>query len=220
MSLIVYTKKQLVERLRRHISDGLADDDISVSDNELLLYIDSALAFRMVGQVYENAKIDGNLAMPEAYLTTYKITGIAKDSVTGYWSVILPQPPVSLPLGYSINRIYFADPVNGVSQDVFMIKAKRVGYRLNMPLPTGVRGWVENTTLWLAANNNQSLRDLNVYVQMAKSRTDSINETMALPDDAIQNIFDLADSELQKRYGKIRDEVKDYQPAANNNLMK
>src|ERR1700742_1324044 len=121
MSYIDYTKAQLLERIKKHVSDGFGGDDISVADEEFLLYIDSALAYRMVGQVYENAKIDGNLAMPEAYLTTYLISTISQDSATGYWYVTLPQPPVSLPLGYSINRVYSAS--NGsVSQDFFPIK--------------------------------------------------------------------------------------------------
>ena len=216
MSTIVYTKAQLIERIKKHVSDGFAGDDISVSDNEFLLYIDAALAFRMVGQVYENAKIDGNLAMPEAYLTTYLITNISQDTATGYWFVTLPQPPVSIPLGYSINRVYSA--ANGkVSQDFLPIKAKRVGYRNNMPMPSGIRYWVEGSTMWLVANNNYPLLNLPVYVQMAKSRTDSLSEPMNLPDDAIQNIFDMVVAEINKRYQEPRDEIKDYQPAGNSN---
>lgn len=217
MATIVYTKAQFIERVRKHISDGFGGDDISVTDNEILLYIDSALAYGMIGQVYQNAKIDGNLAMPEAYLTTYLMTTVAKDSATGYWFVVLPQPPVSLPLGYSINRVYSAS--NGtVSQDFFMIKAKRVGYRRNMPRPTGIACWVEGSTLWMDASNGYPLLGLPIYAQMAKSRTDSLSEPMNLPDDAIQGIFDKVIQELDSRYQQPRDEVKDYQPAGNSNI--
>jgi hypothetical protein len=218
MSTIVYSKAQLIERIRKHISDGFAGDDIAVSDNEILLYIDSALAFRMVGQVYENAKIDGNLAVPEGYLTTYLITTITQDPNTLYWYITLPQPPVSLPLGYSIDRVYTASPGTGVSQNFNLIKAKRVGFRNNMPFPNGLSCWVEGSTLYLMANNNQPLLNTPIYVRMAKSRTDSLSEPMNLPDDAIQNIFDMAVSELDKRYQQPRDEVKDYQPAGNSNI--
>jgi hypothetical protein len=218
MSTIPYSKGMLVERVKKHISDGFGGDDISVSDSELLLYIDSALAYNMIGQVYANAKIDGNLAMPEAYLTTYLMTNVAQDPATGLWFVTLPQPPVSLPLGYSISRVYSAS--NGqVSQDFFMIKAKRVGYRRNMPRPTGVACSVEGSTLWMDASNGYPLLGLPIYVQMAKSRTDSLSEPMNLPDDAIQGIFDKVIQELDSRYQQPRDEVKDYQPAGNSNTM-
>jgi len=217
MATIVYSKAQLVERIRKHISDGFSGDDLPVSDNEILLYIDSALAFRMVGQVYENAKIDGNLAMPEAYLTTYLLTDITQDAATGYWYVTLPQTPVSLPLGYSINRVYSASSPSGITGDFYPIKAKRLGYRNNMPLPSGVRYWVEGVKLWLAASNGFPLFELPIYVQMAKSRTDSMSEPMNLPDDAIQNIFDMAVAELDKRYQQPKDVIKDYLPAGNSN---
>lgn len=218
MSTIVYTKAQLIERVRKHISDGFAGDDISVTDNELLLYIDAALAFGMIGQVYANAKIDGNLAMPEAYLTTYLINSISQDTPTGYWFITLPQPPVSLPLGYSINRVYSASAGQGISQDFYPIKAKRLGYRNNMPMPTGVRYWVEGSTMWLVSSNNFPLLNVPIYVQMAKSRTDSLSEPMNLPDDAIQGIFDKVIQELDSRYQQPRDEVKDYQPSGNSNI--
>jgi hypothetical protein len=217
MSTIVYAKSQLIERIRKHISDGFSGDDLAVTDNEILLYIDSALAYGMIGQVYQNAKIDGNLAMPEAYLTTYLINIISQDTATGYWFITLPQPPVSLPLGYSINRVYSAS--NGsVSQDFYPIKAKRLGYRNNMPMPSGIRYWVEGSTMWLASSNNYPLLNIPIYVQMAKSRTDSLSEPMNLPDDAIQAIFDKVIQELDNRYQQPRDDIKDYEPAGNSNV--
>jgi hypothetical protein len=218
MSTIVYNKAQFIERVRKHISDGFAGDDLSISDNEILLYLDSALAYGMIGQVYMNAKIDGNLATPEAYLTTYILTGITQDANTGYWSVILPQPPVSLPLGYSIDRVYTVYPGQWVSKNFFLIKAKRVGFRDNLPYPNGVSCWPEGSTLYLKANNNLPLLGLPIYVRMAKSRTDSITEPMNLPDDAIQAIFDKVIQEVDSRYQQPRDEVKDYQPAGNSNI--
>jgi hypothetical protein len=154
--------------------------------------------------------------MPEGYLTTYSLTNISQDPNTGYWFVTLPQPPVSLPLGYSINRVYSAS--NGqVSQDFFMVKAKRVGYRRNMPKPTGISCWVEGVTLFMEASNGYPLIGIPVYIQMAKSRTDSISEPMNLPDDAISNIFDLVVAKINQRYQEPRDEIKDYQPAGNSN---
>jgi hypothetical protein len=217
MSTIVYTKSAFIERIKKHISDGFANDDLSVSDSELLLYIDSALAYNMIGQVYQNAKIEGNLAMPEAYLTTYLLSGIAQDTATGRWFVTLPQPPVSLPLGYSITRAYTAQ--NGMtSNDFFFIKNNRLGYRRYMPKPEGISCYPEGSTLWIEANNNLPLLNLPIYVQMAKSRTDSLSEPMNLPDDAIQMIFDKVIQELDNRYGQPRDDVKDYEPAGNSNI--
>lgn len=85
-------------------------------------------------------------------------------------------------------------------------------------MPTGVRYWVEGSTMWLVSSNNFPLLNVPVYVQMAKSRTDSLSEPMNLPDDAIQGIFDKVIQELDSRYQQPRDEIKDYQPAGNSNI--
>lgn len=216
MGIIPYTKKMFLQRIRKHVSDTrLISDSFSASDKEILLYLDSALAVTMIGQVYNNAKIEGNIAVPEAYLTTYSLTSPVSDTDTGYWFSSLPQPPVSLPLGYSINRVYFTDPQMGISQDAIPIKAKRLSYRMNLPMPTGVRYWVENKLLWLAASNNQSLANTNLKVQMIKTRTDDVNEDMALPDDAIEGIFTKVVQMLLQRYGVPKDIIQDNLPAGN-----
>src|SRR5689334_19873367 len=142
-SLIAYTKAQLIERIKKHLAGDFPGQDFKITDNEVLLYIDQSLAFTLIGQVYANAKIEGNLALPEAWLTTYNVGSPSMDSPSGYWYCTLPQPPVSLPLGYSINRVYAAQAGSGQSMDFFLIKAKRVGYRKYMPMPSGGRTWVD-----------------------------------------------------------------------------
>jgi len=210
-----YSKKLLLQRIRKHVSDQMqASDSFSTSDNEILLYIDQAVASTLVGQVYGMAKLEGNLAMPEAYLSTYSIP-LTKDSITGYWNGTLPQTPVSLPLGYSITRVYFAASPYGVSKEIYLIRAKRVGRRTTMPLPPGGRAWVENDNITVGMTDGGSLLGLNLYVQMAKTRTDSLSETMALPDDAIEAIFTNVTTKILSRYNVPQDIVKDNLAAGN-----
>lgn len=208
-SLISYTKAQLVERVKKHIANEFPDASFSTTDNEVLLYIDQAAAYTMVGQVYAGAKVEGNLVMPEAWLTTYTLSTLAKDSPSGYWYATLPQPPVSLPLGYSINRVYAAEAGSGQSQDILPIKAKRVGYRKFMPLPEGARYWVTGSKIWLAMNDGSSMLEYTVYVEMAKTRTESMTETMNLPDDAIEAIFQNVVTKLIQRMQLPKDVVLD-----------
>lgn len=218
MSLIPYTKRQLVQRIRKHVADGFADDAFTASTNEILLYVDSALAFNLVGSVWMQAKIEGNIAVPEGYLTTYLLPSVQQDNVSKEWYSMLPQPPVGLPLGYSIDRCYFANSINGVGNEVLLIKAKRVAYRKNMPSTLGVRAWVEGSKIILVASNGTSLLNQPLYVRMASTRTDDLDAIMNLPDDAIQKIFDQVVLELTKRYQEPKDIIRDELPAGNNNL--
>ncbi len=208
-SLIAYTKAQLIERIKRHIADDFPNAEFSVSDYETLLYIDQAAAVTVIGQSYNNAKIEGNIAVGEAWYTTYLLPDLAQDQVSGYWYTTLPQPPVNLPLGYSISRAFFAERGFGQSGEIMMIKAKRVGYRKNMPMPGGARCWIEGSKLWVTASDGSSLYQIPVYATMVNTRTENINETMNLPDDAIELIFNNVVAKMIQRMQLPKDIIQD-----------
>lgn len=219
-SLIAYTKEMFIERIKRHIANGWPTSSFTASTNEILLYIDQGIAYTLVGQVYAGAKVEGNLVMPEAWLTTYTLATLAQDSPSGYWFSTLPQPPVSLPLGYSINRVYAAQAGSGQSQEILPIKAKRVGYRKMMPMPQGARYWVTGSKIWLAMNDGSSMLEYTVYVEMAKTRTESLTEVMNMPDDAIELVFNNVVGKILQRMGIPKDVVQDDLPSGNTNVTK
>lgn len=208
-SLIAYTKKMLVQRLRQDIANDFPDAEFAFSEKETLLHIDQALAFNAVGQVYAGAKVLGTLEVPEGYLTRYLLATLIQDQITSEWYATLPQPPVSLPLGYSITRAYFASTEFGVSQEILPIKAKRAAYRNNMPRPAGAEYKINNSTIYITANDGSPLYGLSVYVEMLNTRTSSITETLNLPDDHIEQIYNLAYQKLVQRYKMPKDVLVD-----------
>lgn len=212
-SLIAYTKQSLIERIKRHIADGWPTSSFSASNNEILLLIDQAAAFNLIGQVYAGAKVEGNLIVPEGWLTTYNVSTPLQDTPSGYWYCTLPQPPVSLPLGYSINRVYIAQRGDGQSMDFLPIEAKRVGYRKWLPMPPGGRYWVDGSKLWLASNDGSSLNEYNFYVNMIKTRTETLTETLNMPDDAIEVVFQNVVAKLVQRMQLPKDIVQDDLPS-------
>jgi hypothetical protein len=185
-----------------------------------LLHIDQALAYNAVGQVYSGAKVLGSLEVPEGYLTRYALSALIQDQITSEWYATLPQPPVSLPLGYSITRAYFASPQFGVSQEILPIKAKRAPYRNNMPRPAGAEYKISNgSTIYITANDGSPLSGLQVYVEMLNTRTSSMTDILNLPDDAIEGIYNLAYAKLVQRY-KMPKDILDDQIGAGNNTLK
>lgn len=205
----------LIQRVRQHIADGWPSAEFSSSEKEVLLYIDQAAATTLIGQTYNNAKVEGNIAVPESWLTVYTLTSILRDNPSGYWYSTLPQPPVSLPLGYSISRVYAAEEGSGQSQDFLPIKAKRVSFRNYMPMPQGARYWVTGSKIWMAMNDGSPLSEYTIYVEMAKTRTENINETLNLPDDAIEEIFQNVVNKLKDRLGLPKDIIADDISAGN-----
>ncbi len=148
-------------------------------------------------------------------MTTYLLPALQQDTVTKNWYSTLPQPPVSLPLGYSIDEGYFANSLNGKGIQIFWIKQKRVAFRGNMPKPFGVLGWVEGSKIWLEATDGGSLLNQNFYVRMAATRTEDLDATMALPDDAIEQIFNQVVMKLKDRMQLPKDIIQDDISAGN-----
>jgi len=212
---VPYNRKQLIERIAKHMSDGFPNDSFAPTSNEINLYIDQAIAFAIVGKAYENAKIEGVLAVPEAFEVTYNLGILSQNDITNEWYATLPQPPLSLPLGYSIADVYFASATMGRSESAFPIRNKRVPYRNYMPKPAGISYRVENSILWVSANNGQSLSGATCYVQMPVNRSANLTDPMNMPDDIIMSIFDTVIKELSQRYQLPKDIIKDDLPAGN-----
>jgi len=204
-----FSWQQLIERIERHINNDFPSSEVSLSNNEALLYINEAMSYGIVNQVYNGAKVLGYLEMPEAYLVSFELAALKQDKVTKYWYSTMPQPPLSLPLGYSVNRVWFADETNGEGGDCAMIKAKRVGRRKTMPLQFGVRCWFENGKVWFAASNGTSLLNQTAYIQMPSTRAVSLSDQINLPDDAQKMIFDLVVARLKDRLQLPQDVVQD-----------
>lgn len=208
-SLIPYTKQQLIQRLRQHIVNDFPSADLNVTERETLLYIDQALAFGMVGQVYAGAKVEGNLVMPEAWLTTYTLPTLTQDTITGEWYTTLPQPPVSLPLGYSITDIYPVQAGMGKGKSFMPVKSKRTTYRDNMPKPLGGLYKILGSKIILSVSDGSSLYGVTFYAEMAKTRTESLSETLNMPDDAIEVIFNNVIAKLKDRLQLPQDVIQD-----------
>lgn len=212
---LTYSWSQLIERVVKHINNDFPDSDFSTTDNEVLLYINEAMSSGIIGQVYGGAKVLGTLEMPEAYIVQFELAALTQDTVSGRWTTTLPQPPLSLPLGYSINRIYPATTGFGQGQDVILVKAKRVGRRKNMPLQFGVYGYVTNKTLWLWASNGTSLLGQTFYVEMPSTRAVNLTDSIPLPDDATEAIFTKVVNRLKERLQLPQDIIQDDLPQGN-----
>jgi hypothetical protein len=213
-SLQTYNKKSLIERIKRDLNNAFPDSEFSVSDNEILFHLDQAIAFAMVGSVYNLAKLEGTITVPEAYISRYSITELNKNEATGEWYATLPQPPISLPLGYSITDVFFAKEAYGRSEPVMPIEAKVVSYRDMLPRPKGVTYYVQGETIFLKDSEGSPLRGLTLYVEMVKTRTVSLTEAISLPDDAIETVYNLVMDKLRKRILNPQDNVQDGLPAS------
>jgi hypothetical protein len=204
-----YTWRQLVQRIWRHVNSNFPNQDFNLSENETLLYINDAMSYGLVGMVWNGAKVTGSMEVPDGYLLTFKLPALTLDNVTQQWSTTLPQPPLSLPLGYSVSNGYFANSVDGMGEYWIWIKAKRVSRRKDMPMQFGVRASIEGGKIFLTASNGASLRDKQGYVTMPSVRAGKATDVMNIPDDATDMIFTKVVNRIKERLGLPQDIIKD-----------
>lgn len=212
---VPYSIRMMVQLIRRYLNNTFVGDSFSISTNEIALHIWKSASDKIVQLAYKNAQMEAALSVAEAFLETYSIPVTEQDPITQYWIITLPQPPISLPLGYSINDAYFVDTTYGKSQPIFLIKAKRVSYRNFMPMPTGIRGWVEGLTMWLVASNNMSLLNGTARVSMPTARISDLDAPFHLPDDIVTAIYDEVVTKLSERFKEPRSDIKSGEPAGN-----
>lgn len=214
-----YTYKSLAQRIRRHIANAFPNSSFSISENEIILLIEQSVASTIVGQTFNNAKVEGVLAVPEAYITTYALPALQQDNITQEWYTTLPQTPLSLPLGHSLDYMYFADSVNGKGVNVSLIKQRRVSYRDNMPSPDKPRAWVENKKVTVKVPDGSSLFGLTLYARMATARViGASTDDMAVPPDAIDAVWNMIIPKLERRMMYPKDVVQDDLPASKMNI--
>ena len=210
---LTYTKRLLIERIRKHLANGFPKSEFPITINEMLLYIDEAVPVVMKALIFENAKVTGVMDVPEAYLVTYNFT-ITNQNVNTYeWYITLPQPPLALPNGYNITDSYFANKTNGQGKSLFFVNAKSTSYRKYMPMPFGVSARVEGSIIYMKSHDGSPLLNEQIFIQLPVSRTASIDDIMNIPDDAISGIFDIVVMKILKRFQIPIDEIKDNLPA-------
>lgn len=204
---------QLIERIRLRLYNGWASIASNLEDNEIVLYLQEAIAVVITQQSNQGIQTEGVRNIPEGFITTFVIpsTNVIKNYTTGDYEVKLPHPPINLPLGYSVVSPYFA-VAGQKSIPLIAIHPYQRGYSSSLPTPNyGVYYWVENDTMYLDFAGNSVGKEYNIYVPMLspRSKTGQDTDTIHLPDDSISYVFDMVIARLTQRLQVPSDNVND-----------
>jgi len=185
---------QFVEQIKRHISNGWPDIADNYTDNEILMYVYSSLAVAITTASNNDYNISGIFSTPEGFITSYQFAAstFTRDPLTGYFKVTLPQPPVNLPLGYSIQAPTFVGN-QSESYPLMWIETYHRGYAKKLPTPNfGLYGFVQGQTLFIDSNGQDITHTgltLNVPMLSPRSATGNDTDIINAPDDALEFVF-------------------------------
>ena len=201
------TRKILIEQIRRIFYGGVPNDDATLSEKEVNVYINEAIAYMAKVNYSDAIKLDGIENISDSFYATFKNLSITRDSDTGYYSLDLPQVPLGLSRGYSISTVTFPTST-GLAKSPIPISPRELDYvdQLKQP-PSKIFYWPEGKKLWFKSYTN--LIGKYAIVRMVSTESSTLDDELNLPQEYITDIINLVLNQLKIRKGSPEDIVND-----------
>lgn len=201
------TRKVLIEQIRRMLYGGVPNDDASISEKEVNVYINEALAYMAKVNYTDSIKLDGIESVSDVFYLTFKNLPVLKDTDTGYYYATLPQVPVGLARGYGISTVTFPTST-GLAKSPIPISVRELDYIDNLKQPPSkIFYWPEGKKLWFKSYTN--LIGKNAIVRMVSTESGTLDDELNLPQEYITDIINLVLNQLKIRKGSPEDIVND-----------
>lgn len=201
------TRRVLIEQIRRMLYGGVPTDDANISEKEINLYINEALAYMAKINYTDSIKLDGVESIADSFYLTFKNLAIVKDNDTGYYSLDLPQVPLGLARGYGISTVTFPTST-GLAKSPIPISVRELDYMdsLKQP-PSKIFYWPEGKKLWFKSYTN--LVGKFAIVRMVSTETADLDSELNVPQEYITDIINLVMNQLRPRKGAPQDSTND-----------
>ena len=201
------TRKVLIEQIRRMLYGGVPTDDANITEKEINLYINEALAYMAKVNYTDSIKLDGIETVSDVFYLTFKNLAITRDTDTGYYSLDLPQVPLGLARGYGISTVTFPTST-GLAKSPIPISPRELDYvdQLKQP-PSKIFYWAEGKKLWFKSYTN--LVGKFAIVRMVSTETADLDAEINVPQEYITDIINLVMNQLRTRKGSPQDSTND-----------
>jgi len=201
------TRRVLIEQIRRMLYGGVPTDDANITEKEINLYINEALAYMAKVNYTDSIKLDGIETVSDVFYLTFKNLAIVKDNDTGYYSLDLPQVPLGLARGYGIATVTFPTST-GLAKSPIPISIRELDYMdsLKQP-PSKIFYWPEGKKLWFKSYTN--LVGKFAIVRMVSTETADLDSELNVPQEYITDIINLVMGQLRPRKATPQDSTND-----------
>jgi hypothetical protein len=201
------TRRVLIEQLRRMLYGSIPTDDANITEKEINLYINEAIAYMAKVNYSDAIKLDGIETVADSFYATFKNLAITRDNDTGYYSLDLPQVPLGLARGYGISTVTFPTST-GLAKSPIPISPRELDYidQLKQP-PSKIFYWAEGKKLWFKSYTN--LVGRLAIVRMVSTETSDLDAEINVPQEYITDIINLVMNQLRTRKGSPQDSTND-----------
>lgn len=174
------TRKQILETVQRLMLGGVASDDTELTIGLINQHLNGAIGYAARVNYKEEIELNGVESVADAFYSDFTAIAVTKDSVTGLYTVILPQQPVGLGAGWDISSFYL---ITGSGARIFAhpISPREVEFLYASSKPCNeVFYWISGVTVSL-----YSCKDISkykAYIRMISSQATDFNTPINLPD--------------------------------------
>lgn len=201
------TRRVLIEQIRRMLYGGIPTDDANITEKEINLYINEAIAYMAKVNYSDAIKLDGIETVADSFYATFKNLAITKDNDTGYYSLDLPQVPLGLSRGYGISTVTFPTST-GLAKSPIPVSPRELDYMDNLKQPPSkIFYWVEGKKLWFKSYTNLVGRF--AIVRMVSTETSDLDAEINVPQEYITDIINLVMNQLRPRKATPQDSTND-----------
>jgi hypothetical protein len=202
------TRKALIEQVRRLYYGGIPSDDATLTENEVNLYINQAIAYIAKVNYTDAIKLDGVETVSDAFYATFKNLAITKDNDTGYYSTTLPHPPLGLSRGYGISTVTFPVNTGSLAKAPTPISPRELDFIDNLKSPPSrIYYWAEGNKLWF--KSYQNLVGRFAIVRMVSAENTDLTSEVNVPVEYISDMINWILNQLKVRKGMPEDTTND-----------
>jgi hypothetical protein len=202
------TRKVLIEQIRRLYYGGVPSDDANLSEKEVNLYINQALAYMAKVNYTDAIKLDGIETVSDAFYSTFKNLALALDTDTGYYYLTLPHPPLGLSRGYGISSVTF-HVSTGLAKAPIPISPRELDLMDNMKRPPSkIFYWAEGSKLWFKSPY-YNLTGKNAIVRMVSAENTDLSAELNVPAEYISDMINWIMNQLKIRKQMPEDTTND-----------
>ncbi len=202
------TRRVLIEQIRRLYYGGVPGDDANLTENEVNLYINQAIAYVAKVNYTDAIKLDGVETVSDAFYATFKNLTLTLDSDTGYWYASLPHPPLGLSRGYGISSVTF--PVStGLAKAPVAISPREIDLIDNLKKPPSkIFFWAEGGRLYFKSPY-YNLNGKTPIVRMVSAESSDLTAEVNVPGEHISEMINWILNQLKVRKGMPEDTTND-----------
>jgi hypothetical protein len=201
------TRKVLIEQIRRIYYGGVPNDDATLSEKEVNVYLNEAIAYMAKINYTDAIKLDGIESIADSFYATFKNLTISKDTDTGFYSITLPQVPLGLSRGYGIASVRIPS-MTSLAKALIPISVRELEYMDNLDCPPNkIFYWAEGKTLWFKSYT--TLTGKTAIIRMVSTENSDMTAEINVPQEYITDIINLVLNQLKIRKGTPEDSVND-----------